>query len=125
MEVLIDTNFILTCIKRKLDFISLSEQLFSEKIDFIIPEEVLDELKKLSKRKGEKTEDKSAAETAIKFAKEAKLKTFSLKSKNVDDGIVDYAKKNNVIIATMDRALKQRVKGNILTVIDDKSLEIV
>ena len=32
MKILIDTNFILTCMKQKIDFPNLAEELFDEKI---------------------------------------------------------------------------------------------
>ena len=125
MKIIIDTNFILTCMQRKIDFISLSNELFDEEIEFIVPKEVIEELEVISERKGEKTIDKESAKVALKFIKKMKINVILLKTKNVDDGLMSYVNKNNVILATMDRGLKKRVSGKILSVKTGKMLEII
>ena len=54
MKILLDTNFILTTMKQKIDFPNLADQLFTEKIEWIVPQQVLNELGNLKDRKGMK-----------------------------------------------------------------------
>ena len=51
MKILLDTNFILTAVKQKIDFPSKADELFDMKVEFLVPAEVVQELKTLSKRK--------------------------------------------------------------------------
>ena len=126
MKILLDTNFILTSVKQKIDFPSKANELFDEKVEFITPIEVLDELKKLSTRKGEKIKDKLSAQVALEFLKILKIKKIKLKSKDVDDGIVSYLKEHkNIILATLDKQLKERVDNKILVIRGKKGLGII
>ena len=45
-QVLLDTNFILTCVKQKIDFF---EEIYLMGIEILIPEKVIEEIKKLKK----------------------------------------------------------------------------
>ena len=125
MKILLDTNFILTCVKQKVDFISLADKLFDESIEWLIPIEVLKELKELSKRKGMKIRDKEAAKLSLKIVKKIKSKKIKLGSKNVDQGIVNYTKSHNVVLATLDRELKKHTNAKVLTIRRKKSLELI
>jgi len=44
MRILLDTNFILTCAKEKIDFPSLADEIIDEKIEWVVPQDVLNEL---------------------------------------------------------------------------------
>ena len=61
MKIILDTNFVLTCVKQKIDFAELAEQLFDEPIEWIVPQEVLNELGNLKDQKGTKVIDRDAA----------------------------------------------------------------
>jgi rRNA-processing protein FCF1 len=52
MKILVDTNFVLTCVKQKIDFLSIAEEIISEKIEWLLPKQVEAELEKLFKRGG-------------------------------------------------------------------------
>tara|TARA_Y100000310_G_scaffold23285_1_gene22241 strand:+ start:957 stop:1328 length:372 start_codon:yes stop_codon:yes gene_type:complete len=123
MRVLLDTNFLITTVKQKIDFNSLANQLFSEEIEWLIPIEVLAELKKISTQQGVKTEDKEAAKVALQLVDE--YDNVPLGTDTVDNGIVRYAKNNQVVIATLDKDLKKRFDNKILTIRGKKSLEII
>jgi len=123
MKILLDTSFVLACIKKKIDFINQIDEIFSEKIEFIVPEEVLDELKTISTRLGEKMVDKSAAEIGVKLLNG--MKTIRLGNRNTDDGIVDYLKTEDCILATIDNGLQKRVKRGILAIKNNKTLDLV
>lgn len=116
MKVLLDTNFILTCIKQKIDFLS-------EPYEFIIAEEVLKELEVLAKK--EKGKERDAVNLAIQIIEGANLPRVKLHFKDVDKGLIRYAKDNNTIIATLDRRVKDKSGKNIMVIKDKKGIEVI
>jgi rRNA-processing protein FCF1 len=131
MKILLDTNFILTCAKRKIDFEEQTQGLVDEGIEWIVPQEVLNELGNLKDKEGMKGKDKEAAELAFEIVKKVNhcfVENISKRDKgNVDIMIVNYLiKHDDIILATMDKNLKQRLPHRkFLTVRGDKNLEIV
>ena len=124
MKILLDTNFILACVRQKIDFVSLADEMFDEEVEWVVPMEVEGELKDLAGRRGEKIEDGDAARVGLQLVKN--FDKVPLGMKNVDAGIVRYAKNNKVVVATLDRELKEKLKGNkILTIRAGKKLEVV
>lgn len=125
MKIIIDTNFILTAIKQKIDFSNLANQLLDEKVEFVVPVEVTKELGKILQRQGEKTAHKQAAQTALQIIEP--FDEVPLGTTDVDTGIVRYAKNNKVVIATLDKELKNRLGKNqkILTIRAGKKLELI
>ncbi|MFZ5955503.1 MAG: hypothetical protein ACOYT4_03685 [Nanoarchaeota archaeon] len=126
MKILLDTNFILTCIKQKIDFDRIANEIVDEEIKWILPEEVQNELEKLSKRKGMRTIDKESAKLSLEFLKSLNPELIKLNNKNVDDGIVNYinSQKNKIILATLDKELKKRINSKILTIRTNRYLEL-
>ncbi len=122
MKILLDTNFILTCIKEKIDFDTIANEILDRRIDWVIPQEVEKEIIAISKSQGAK---KQQAKVALELLKNFKHKTVRVKDPNVDVGIAKYVNQHNIILATLDRKLKSRVKGKILTIRGKKSLEII
>jgi len=117
---LLDTNFILSCLKKKIDFFDEIELMG---IKIIIPEEVVKEIKNLSEE-GNKT-TQGEAKTALAFLKKNKFEDIKLGTKNVDNGIVKFAKENKeLIIGTLDKGIKDRIQNQILGIRGDKGLEI-
>lgn len=87
-------------------------------LQIIIPRQVIEEIKGLAKSKPE-------AKIALKLLEKNEFKTVSLKGKNVDNGIINIAKKNeNYVIATLDREIKNKTKNQKL-VIRGKKLEVL
>ena len=124
MKILLDTNFILTCIKQKIDFENIAEEKISENVEWIIPIEITEELIKIKENKG-KTIDRNAANLALQLILKLKAERIKLGNKKVDDGLVNYLDKNNeIVLATLDKNLKKRVKNRILTIKNKKSLGI-
>ena len=112
-QVLLDTNFILTCIKQKIDFF---EEIYLMGIQIIIPKEVIAELKKL----------KQDLALRLLEKEKTKFKKISLKGKNVDNSIINYAKENpKIIIATLDRGIKTKIKSKKMIIRNKKKLEII
>jgi len=114
-QVILDTSFILSCIRKKIDFF---DEIKFMGIKIIIPGEVIMELKGLANSKQE-------AVLALKLLEKNEFMDISLHSENVDNGIVKAARGNNdYIIATLDREIKKKSKNQKL-VIRGKKLEIV
>ena len=110
-SVLLDTNFILTCIKQKIDFF---EELRFMGFEIIIPDRVIDELKKLKQT------------LALKLLEKNNFKKIILIGKDVDNSIINYAKKNpEIIIATLDKELSNKLKNRKIIIRGKKKLEII
>ena len=110
-SALLDTNFILTCIKQKIDFF---EELRFMGFEIIIPDRVIDELKKLKQT------------LALKLLEKNNFKKIILIGKDVDNSIINYAKKNpEIIIATLDKELSNKLKNRKIIIRGKKKLEII
>ncbi len=121
-KAILDTNFLLTCVKQKIDF--LNEIKFMG-IKVLIPEEVLDEVRKImnSRKKLHFRED---AKLALKTLDKGGFEKIKLGTSYVDKGIVNFAEKNkDVIIATLDKELKKKIKKPKLVIRGKKKLEII
>ncbi len=120
-EVVIDTNFILTCVKEKIDFVSELELMG---LKSSIPEQVLAELVKIVMSK-KKLKDRKLAENAINLLEKRKFRTVVLRDKDVDKGLIKYVKENDCMIATLDREIKKKLKGSVVSIVGKKMLRIV
>ncbi len=117
-QTLLDTSFILSCIRNKIDFF---EQLELEGIKILVPLQVIRELEGIVKTRLE-------AQTALKILEKnkTKFKELDLKTKNTDAGIINYARKNkDLIIATLDAEIKNKTKNQKLIIKRKKKLEVV
>jgi uncharacterized protein len=118
MKILLDTNFILSCIRNKLDFF---EELSSEGHEIIVPENVIKEIKNFKSKKSE-------AELALIILEKYKNKFQKpeLKGKNVDNSIINYAKENpEIIIATLDKGIHDKTKNKKMIIRNRKKFEII
>jgi len=110
-SALLDTNFILTCIKQKIDFF---EELRFMGFEIIIPDRVIDELKKLKQT------------LALKLLEKNNFKKIILIGKDVDNSIINYAKKNpEILVATLDKELSNKLKNRKIIIRGKKKLEII
>lgn len=109
MEVILDTNFIISCIRNRIDFLN---ELKNLGFKIIVPREIFDELKDL--RKNSSHEDKVAVEVALSlFEKNKNIKKTRLGAKNVDEGLIEMGKKG-AYIATLDSYIKRSVKNKVV-----------
>jgi len=121
-EVLLDANFIISCVQQKIDFF---EQIYLMDLKLIIPSEVIDELKKI-KNSGKKLKIREAAMLSLEIIKKNKFKRIKINEKNVDKGIKKLAEKNpNMIIATLDKDIKKSVSNPKLVIRGKKRLKIL
>lgn len=127
MKILLDTNFVLTCAKQKIDFPHIAEELIDEKIEWQVPQDVLNELGTLKDRTGMKQLDKDAAKLSFTTIQNLHPKIIDLpgKNPNIDIKIVNYVLDKHIVLATMDKALKQRIDNKILTIRGKKNLALI
>lgn len=120
MEAILDTNFIISCLRRKIDFIGrLREEGFSVKV----PREVLQELKDLKKKGNGSRENRFIIDMALKmFDNNKEISKVGFGQGTVDEGLIKMGKKG-VYIATLDAAVKRAVPNKI--VISDAKNDIV
>jgi len=125
--VIIDTNFIMACLKQKIDFF---EYLRFEGFHPIVPTSVINELKKISNSK-QKKHNKQLALLALKQLDTEKpdYLDLTINGKYLDKEIYEYVKKNkNCIVATLDAELKKRLRKEfhtpILVIKNKKNLHI-
>ena len=121
-QAILDTNFILTCIRQKIDFF---EQLESEGLKIIIPKQIIREIEKITSSK-QKLHFRENAKSALKLLKKSNFKKIDLKTKPVDAGLIKFAKENpKIIIATLDREVKKKIQNPNLIIRGKKKLEII
>ncbi|MCK5149484.1 hypothetical protein KAJ87_00985 [Candidatus Pacearchaeota archaeon] len=120
-QVILDTSFILTCVKQKIDFF---EEIKLLGIQIIIPKQVIKELKGISDSK-KKLHFREDANLSLEILKKYKFKEVDLKVKNVDEAIKRFAEKNkNVLVATLDQGIKNKINNSKLIIRQKKKLEI-
>lgn len=109
MEVFIDSSFIISCVKKRIDFLSELEEMGFKPI---VPREVLQELKDLKDKKISRSE-KEAIEIAFKMIDSKKVKKKSIGNGLVDDGLIAKGR-NGIYIATLDKEIKRNVSNRIV-----------
>jgi rRNA-processing protein FCF1 len=110
-QVVLDTSFILTCVKQKIDFF---ENIRMKGMHIIVPEQVIRELKGLW------------AELALEIISKNKYELIKIPGKDADSAIAQFARKNpEAIVATLDRGLQKKIKNPKLIVRQKKKLEII
>lgn len=110
-QVILDTSFILTCVRQKIDFF---ERILHEGMQAVIPLQTLTELKGLG------------AGTALKIIETNDFETINVPGKDADTAILNIAKKNpSAVIATLDEGLKKKIKNPKMIIRGKKKLEIV
>ena len=120
-NILLDTNFILSCIRKKIDFF---DDLKFKGFNILIPSEIITELEKIKKTGGKKFQDE--AKIALSLLKKNSFEKIDLNTKNVDNGIVKIAGEHReYIIATLDRVIKNKIKNPNLVIRGNGKLEII
>ena len=103
-----DSNFLFLVVSTKIDIFSEIENLIPGRVKFCIIDPIRKELEKLSIRKSEVGRK---AKFALKLAE--KCDNIKIKSKDfekVDDVLIRFAGKNEVIVATSDKELRQKLR---------------
>lgn len=119
MKIILDTNFLIYCAKKRLDYVKEIGDLINERFELVAPLQVVEELKKISKKKKipffkrtaryKKTtgKDKEAAELALQLLDINEIRKLKVKGKSVDEGIINLAREDKKnIVATLDREMR-------------------
>ncbi len=120
MEVLLDTNFIISCVLKRIDFLEELKNLgFNPKV----PLRVLQEMKDLKKENKTSRAERQAIDIAVELLNEKKVKKTRIGGRYVDAGLIQKGKEG-VYIATLDREIKNQIPNKIVIDSARKSLKI-
>ncbi|HEX2406402.1 MAG TPA: PIN domain-containing protein [Nitrososphaeraceae archaeon] len=112
INIILDTSFLITLVTKPikiLDDITINYG----KINFLIPDIVIEELNKIKNRKSYKISQ--IARTALETAKQFEI-VNTKKLRYPDDSLLDYAISYNCAIATVDKNLiKRSLSEKIMT----------
>lgn len=118
MRVVLDTNFILYCIKKKIDIEEEIKKINENgKLELILLSPVLQEIKNFSVNKEKKLKDRMLAEVFLKMFKERviNVRVIDVNQKNPDEAIKVFCLKNkDVFLASYDKELKKKLKNKLV-----------
>lgn len=121
MNILCDTSFLMVLVTKP---IKLLDSIVIEygKINFLIPDVVIDELKRLIHKPSYKSS--LSAKTVLEITK--KFEIINTKKLNyTDDSIIDYAINYKCAVATMDKNLIQRLISSKVMVFSLRSNKLL
>ena len=115
MDVICDTSFLIALVSNPIKCLDKVESEIG-KLRFKVPSFVLDELNSIERKSGPKKS--MIANTAIRISK-LKFEIMEIgKSRNVDNDILDYVKRNRKFaVATLDGILLNRLRTADITTI--------
>jgi uncharacterized protein len=114
MDVLCDTSFLMVLVSRPIRKLDEVEKHIG-KLNILVPNIVIDELTILQQKAGPKRS--MTAKTAIEISKTRFKVIDVIKSRHVDDAIIEYAIMHKCATATIDTALRKRLIKNKILVI--------
>lgn len=114
MDVICDTSFLIVLVSAPIKRIDQVEGEYG-KLNFLVPDLVIEELKRLEQISGPKKA--MLAKTAVTISSSRAKVVKVTGSKHVDDVIIDYALKHNCAVATIDGNLRRRLLENNILVL--------
>lgn len=108
-KILLDTNFLLIPAQHGVDIFDEIDRICDFNYELLVPAVVIWELKKLS----EKGKAKGAAKLALRIIERKNLRILESKTKtlkNADKIVLDTANKDEFIVATQDKLLKNLLR---------------
>ena len=105
VEVICDTNFLIHLATRRIKNIDSLDMEIGQ-ITFVVPVVVINELSILAKNPNKANEIQLTVNYIKNFKKIPITGTFA------DKELLDYVANNRVIVATMDKDLKKKIKKN-------------
>ncbi|MBS3081616.1 hypothetical protein J4416_01595 [Candidatus Pacearchaeota archaeon] len=110
MQVLLDSSFIISCVRERIDFLSqLEDQGFTP----VVPREILQEMKDLGISNRSSREDRIAINVAIEMIERKGVKKTTLGNGKIDDFLIHRGKKG-IFIATLDKGIKRNIPKKIV-----------
>ena len=110
MEVIIDTNFAISCVKKGIDF---TDQLANMGFKMVVPREVLQELKDLRISNKISHDERIAIDVAFETLSNKKIKKTTIGEGKVDDLLIRKGQEG-VYIATLDNGIKRKIPNKII-----------
>jgi len=129
MKIIIDTNFIITAVKQKIQVFDFLNEDYPN-CEIYVPNLVKKEIERISESNEVKISDKKAANVALDLIKRYNPKQINLETKDADAGIIRYIlNKKEIIVGTLDRELKRKIKKinpgvKFLTIKEKKRISI-
>jgi len=124
MKVLLDTSFVISCVRKKIDFLS---QLEEQGFEVVLPVEILQELKGVRENPKESRMDRDAVNVALEMFEKSKIKKMSLgrrmNEERVDDALIRKGNEG-YYIATLDNEIKRAVPQKIIIFNAKKSVGV-
>ncbi len=121
MQVLLDTNFIISCLMKRIDFMGELETLG---FNVLVPREVMQELKDLRTSDKTSTQEREMVDVALNLLNSKKIKKTKLGHRSVDQGLIQKGL-TGIYIATLDRVIKNKVPNKVVISSAKNSLSIL
>ncbi|PIO08720.1 hypothetical protein COU59_00395 [Candidatus Pacearchaeota archaeon CG10_big_fil_rev_8_21_14_0_10_34_12] len=119
-KALLDSSFIITCVKQKIDFF---EDLTMLGLRILIPQQVTAEIKKLSSRDENAKLTLKVLENEKESFERLNLEKYG---KTTDKKIINFANENrDVLVATLDKDIKQKIENGKIVIRGKKKIEVV
>jgi len=106
-QIILDTNFLILPGQFKVDIFDEIEKVLGFHYELIVPEVVVEELKKLAKTN---KKDAVHSKVALKLIEKNKIKIIKSKETYADKEIIRLVSSDNFIVATQDYALKRELR---------------
>ncbi|MCK5624840.1 hypothetical protein KAI04_03290 [Candidatus Pacearchaeota archaeon] len=120
-QVILDTNFIMTCVKQKIDFF---RDIPNMGLTILIPTQVIEEIKRVA-NSTKKLKFRDDARLSQVILEKNKFKEIDIRGKYVDKGLIKYAKEHpRLVIATLDKEIKDKLDNSKLIIRGKKKLEL-
>lgn len=110
MQVLLDSSFIISCIRERIDFLS---QLHEQGFIPVVPREILQEMKDLRTSDRLSREDRLSIDLAFEMLEKNKVKKTTLGNGKMDELLIKKGQEG-IFIATLDNGIKKKIPKKIV-----------
>ena len=118
VEVICDTSFLIHLATNRIKNLDNLDVEIGQ-VSFVVPQVVKNELFELEKNPDKKQDIQSTLNYIKKF------KIIPILGSFADKELLDYVSKNRVIVATMDKELKKKIKNNGSSIMSFSNNKIV
>jgi len=115
MIVLLDTSFLVSALKFKIDIYEEISRVVPEKHELATIDNVIAELERVSARN-----DRNAG-LALQLVTHKKVSIYKGKRIRCDDALAEFAREKGAILCTQDKELKKKAKSHGIRVITIKN----
>jgi len=113
LEVVLDTSFLLELVSKPIKRLSDLEITLG-KIEFVVLEPTIEELKRIASKQGVKAK---RAYAALEYVRDLRRVELEDKSLSADSAVIYYALKHGAAVATIDQKLRSRLREEGVVVI--------